>query len=111
MRIKSPAPKSQCVALLSERGYAPADIPRGTIIAVAEIACCEQVPVVPDWERCVPDEPERSFGFYWPDRWMWTLANVRRLTESVPTRGMLGLWRLPPLVIGAVAAQLASGSG
>ncbi len=95
-----------CSALERAGIYSPAGIPRGGIIAVAEIVGCDRVPDVSDWERYVPDQPERSFGFYFPGRWMWRLANVRRLAEPVPSRGLLGLWRLPTPVIEAVAAQI-----
>ncbi len=84
----------------------PTDMPRGAIIAVAEAAACAQVPGGQDWEEDIPPEPERSFGFYSPNRWMWRLANIRRLTEPVPCRGMLGLWRPSPEVIEAVAGQV-----
>lgn len=37
----------------------------------------------------------------------WRLENVQRLTEPVPCRGALSLWRLPDEVDAAVRAQLA----
>ena len=84
----------------------PTDMPRGAIIAVAEIAACAQVPGAQDWEEDIPPEPERSFGFYSPGRWMWRLQSVHRLPEPIECRGMLGLWRLPPEVLAAVSIQL-----
>lgn len=84
----------------------PANMPRGAIIAVAEIVGCDHVPDVLNWERYVPALPERSFGFYSPGRWMWRLANIRRLIAPVPCRGMLGLWALPTAVTEPVVVQL-----
>ncbi len=75
--------------------HSPADMPRGAIIAVAEIIACDQVPGGQDSREVIPPEPESSFGFYSPGRWLWRLRNVRRLPEPVPCRGMLGLWQLP----------------
>ncbi len=86
----------------------PADLPRGAVIAVAEIVGCNQVPDGQGWEGSIPSEPERSFGFYSPGRWMWRLQGVHRLPEPVQCRGMLGLWQLPPEVLAAVSLQLAS---
>ncbi len=97
-----------CGALERAGIRSSADMPRGTVVAVAEIIGCDQVPHAPDWETCVPDEPERSFGFYSPGRWMWRLQGVHKLPEPVECRGMLGLWQLPPEVLTAVSLQLAS---
>ncbi len=95
-----------CSALERAGIYSPTDMPRGAVIAVAEIVACDQVLGGQDSQEMIPPEPERSFGFYSPGRWMWRLANVRRLAEPVPSRGLLGLWRLPTPVIEAVAAQI-----
>ncbi len=84
----------------------PIAMPRGAIVAIAEIVGCDQVPGGQGWEATIPPEPERSFGFYSPGRWMWRLANIRRLTEPVPCRGMLGLWRPSPEVMEAIADRL-----
>jgi hypothetical protein len=40
-------------------------------------------------------EDERTFGNYFPGRFAWALANVRRLPEAVPLRGQQGLWTAP----------------
>ncbi len=88
----------------------PSDMAKGAIIAIAEIVGCEQVPHVPEWEWYVPGEPERSFGFYSPGRWMWRLSNIERLAQPVPIRGMLGLWQLSEPAIGAMLAQRTRGN-
>jgi len=46
-----------------------------------------------DWP--IP-EPERSFGDYSADRYMFLLANARALPEPIPARGALGTWEWTP---------------
>lgn len=73
---------------LAAAGYRdPADLPRGAIVAVAELVAIERIEAA-----TMPDEPERSFGDYRPGRYAWHLAGVRRLVSPRPARGALGLW-------------------
>lgn len=79
----------------------------GAVIAVAELYGCHQWP---DAGSCngrgrPPCSPWAS-----PDQWHWQLRNVRTLTEPVPLRGKLGLWRLPEDAEKAVREQLGGGS-
>jgi len=60
----------------------------GCVIAIANlVACIEMTPA----NIALVDEPERSFGDYAAGRWMWLLANVRRI-DPVPAKGRLRLW-------------------
>ncbi len=60
----------------------------GKVIAVADlVACVEMTPA----NIAMVDEPERSFGDYQPGRWMWLLANVRRI-DPVPATGRQRIW-------------------
>jgi len=68
-------------------GWPPESLPRGCIVAVAQLVGCERI-----WPSTVPPEPERSFGDYTAGRWAWALEDVRALAEPVPARGALGLW-------------------
>jgi len=73
----------------------------GAVIAVAEITGCH---LWADGENCTRDELCSQWAV--PHAYHWQLANVRRLREPVPCRGMLGLWRLPSDAVAAVRAQL-----
>lgn len=86
------------------KGISPRRLPRGVILAVAEIR-----DVMPTEEMVrlwrshdmgrVPnyhDDREQKFGDYSEGRYAWRLMNVRRLVEPVPCKGALGLWTVPP---------------
>lgn len=55
----------------------------GAVIAIADLIACELMTA--ELISLVP-EPERSFGWYEPGRYMWLLENVR-LIKPVPTKG------------------------
>jgi len=67
------------------------DLPRGCIIAVADLTGCLHI----DGAE-VMSETERAFGDYTPGRYRWQLTNVRRLPEPIPAKGALGLWQWTP---------------
>lgn len=69
-------------------GRLPSRVPRGAIVAVAEL-----VDIRPTEEVVLEiGAIERLYGDYSPGRYAWQLAAVRRLEEPIPCRGMLGLW-------------------
>ena|SRR3990167_3098615 len=80
-------------------------LPRGAIIAVADLTGCFKTP--PDgWPMHphggfgdgLPQSPqERAFGDYSPGRYAWHLENVRALPEPIPWKGQLGLFNMPDL--------------
>lgn len=61
-------------------------LPRGAIIARTELRDCVLMT-----ETTMPDEPERSFGFYEPGRFAWHLENTVPV-KPIPAKGKLGLW-------------------
>ena len=84
----------------------PTDLPRGAIVAVAELEECVSTlslsgslfwttpqgrPYAAGWH----EGHEQAFGNYGPNRYGWLLANVRRLATPIPARGTLGLWEVP----------------
>lgn len=78
-------------------------LPRGCVVATAELAGC-----VPAEEVVVERarDLELEFGDYGPGRWGWLLKDVHRLETPVPCRGFQKLWRLPLDVEQAVVTQL-----
>jgi hypothetical protein len=76
------------IETLTAGGFAaPADLPRGAIVAVCNLADVQRIDIFN-----LPDEPERSFGHYAADRYAWQLANVIRLPDPIPASGAQGLW-------------------
>lgn len=69
--------------------FTDARFPTGCAMAIAEIVDCR--PLVP------ADEP-RAFVPWRSGRWVWELANIRRV-KPFPVRGMMGLFPLPPRVL------------
>lgn len=66
------------------------DLPRGAIVASCDIVDCVRVTATN-----IPDEPERSFGWYSLDepRYMWKLANIRLIEQPIPASGAQGFWK------------------
>lgn len=70
-------------------------LPRGAVVAVAELVDCFQIPsLVPHGLRL--SDNERVFGAYAPGRWVWVLENVRFVDPPIPARGRQGLWEWTP---------------
>lgn len=71
-----------------------ADLPRGAIIATAELVDVVPVENITSVRRkgFARLPYEYAFGDYAPGRFGWLLENVQPLTEPVPYRGALGLW-------------------
>jgi hypothetical protein len=87
---------------LRAAGYENAvDLPRGGIVAVADIVDCQLIT-----EDTEVDFPEFYFGDYTLGRYAWHLANIRCLTYPIPCKGALGLWTVPEDVARTVAALL-----
>ena len=93
------------------------NVPRGAIIATAELVNCwyivyhpgtnidvaKHIPVgaeslttdkhAPDFaDYFVPTEKEMLFGDWAPGRYAWEIRNVHLLPEPIPCRGKQGLW-------------------
>jgi hypothetical protein len=86
-------------------------LPLGKVVAVVEIVDCVPTPgelfnspgsVV----ALGVNKQEFAFGNYAPGRFIFRLANVRRLRDPVPCVGARMFWTLPADVEAAVRAQL-----
>jgi len=78
--------------------YAADTLPRGAIVAVAELI--EVAPITDDGVltqagRLYPESPEHEFGDYTPGRYAWLLNRIQPLRRPVLCRGALGLWSVP----------------
>ena len=64
-------------------------IPRGAILAIAELVNC-----IPTTYASFVNRPphEEEFGNYGPGRYAFDMRNVFRLVEPIPCRGALSLW-------------------
>jgi hypothetical protein len=79
-------------------------LPRGAVIATAELVECRHVACDDGGAFINRGEPfgeiqledisgnELLFGDYSDGRYAWELANVKPLAEPVPARGRQGLW-------------------
>lgn len=79
---------------LTRAGVSMPELPRGAILAVARLAfvmSTDHHTLDPRWPLT---DKERAFGDYDEGRYAWLLADVARLVEPIPCRGMLGLWTL-----------------
>jgi hypothetical protein len=65
----------------------PEELLTGAILGVVDLRGCFSA----NHELSIPDEPERSFGDYSPDRWVWELINPV-IIAPIPASGKLGLW-------------------
>lgn len=92
-------------------------MPRGAIVAVAELIDCvstEQLCENSGATRVVDGhrrhwtltEQEACFGDYSPSRFGWLLADIRALAAPVACRGAQRLWTVPPAVAAQIMASL-----
>jgi hypothetical protein len=98
-------------AALFDNGIAtPGDLPRGAIVAVAQLVACFPTSILAWSEHRegfqLPGEPEQSFGNYEVGRFMWRFENIRRLHEPIQAKGSLGLWDVPPDAVDAIYSQI-----
>ena len=88
-------------------------LPLGKIVAVTRLVGCYKTPIkagtfclMPTGQQLPPDEPERSYGNYAPDRRVWLLNDIRAITHPVNCSGSRGLWNVPPSVEAEIARRL-----
>lgn len=68
-------------------------IPTGVIIATANL---EEVRMTEDVVGAyLIDKHEIAFGDWTVGRYAWKVSEVARLTDPIPCKGALGLWRVP----------------
>jgi hypothetical protein len=80
--------------LLSAGIRKPADLPRGAVIAIANLIDCRHTTpdlIDGDWIRGLSDQ-EDAFGDFSPGRYGWRLQIVTVFPEPIPARGALSLW-------------------
>lgn len=71
-------------------GSPPPPLPFGALVAVAWLAGC----LPTDQNR--PPVPECYLGDYRPGRYIWVFRDIRVLSNPIPARGALGIFRLTP---------------
>jgi len=103
---------------LMAAGYGDPDaedftLPRGVVVAMTQLAdvirCdCSSYDTIRTQSKAgrLPAH-EADFGEYGTGRYGLHLADVVRLEEPVPARGMLGLWEVPADIAALITAQLA----
>ena len=85
------------------------DIPRGAIVATAELVECWKITDnghtngsdraasieggVFEGKTNIVEGDEILFGDWTPGRYAWEIANVKILPEPIPQKGQQGLWR------------------
>ena len=86
---------------LAEAGYSRwQSLPVGYILGSVGVLDCMST------ESVEVDDREREFGDYGPARWAWQLDQPRKLTIPYSCVGALGLWNVPPDVMGMVSEVL-----
>ncbi|AWP28802.1 ASCH domain-containing protein [Paenibacillus sp. Cedars] len=92
-------------AALMRHGYTVESLPTGAVVAIASMTECWSIGM--DYQSGMPllyhaergrEETrivglkESKSGFYYPGRFAWEMANVNRLLEPIPAKGMQGFW-------------------
>lgn len=83
-------------------------LPRGAIVAVAELTDClytNQKYSIDALLRSAPPH-ERAFGDFSTDRYAWVFRNVQALKEPVPCRGYPSVWPVDADLEARIRAQL-----
>ena len=73
---------------LGDYDFDPRTLPVGEIIATCELV--DVIKIYADTET--PGKPEMMFGDYSLGRYMWMLANIKKLDRPITAKGALGLW-------------------
>lgn len=88
----------ECMQVLKEHGYKThADLPKGAVIATANLIECHKVVSQHRCEEAITDKgavitgKEFWYGFYEEGRHAWQLSDVQAI-EPVPAKGQLSLW-------------------
>lgn len=83
---------------LDRHGYLTiADLPRGSIVAIANLTNCLQVTEVLQ-SGCMLEnghqvsDPEWTFGDFTVGRYAWQMDIIQRLETPIAAKGKLGIW-------------------
>ncbi|KEQ25557.1 ASCH domain-containing protein [Paenibacillus tyrfis] len=89
-------------SVLAKHGYTADNLPTGAIVATCELSNCLKIDVFEgitslyagdsNHEWIEIDGNELMFGWYDNGRYAWELTNVQQLPESIPAKGMQGIW-------------------
>lgn len=92
-----------------------ADLPRGAIIAVADLVFCVPVEAIEQrWQQPgrfaqqFPEDRERAFGDFSTGRYGWLLERVTGLRAPIPCKGAPRLWTPTEDISAAIETQLRS---
>ncbi len=80
------------------KNYPVIKMPLGMIVGTVEVVAMQSTDAMLD----VLGHKEIAFGDYDSERWAWQLAEPDMLAEPIPCRGALGLWEVPPDVLGQI---------
>jgi len=85
-----------CMQVLKKSGWK--DLPRGCVVATANLDKCVQFTSVAKIERVAAEfgYEEIAYGDFSIGRYGWVLSNVVRLAKPVPAIGRLSLWDWEP---------------
>jgi len=75
-----------------EFGLDPDVLPRGVILGTVHLKAVASTSDVRRGLEWADDHLELAAGDYDDGRWAWQLVMPRAFSETIPTRGMLGLW-------------------
>lgn len=80
-----------------------AQLPRGSVVAVAQVAACHATDDLAWLQQLSPRE--LAFGGYDPGRFGWCLTSIRAVAAPVACRGGMGLWPVPADVADQIKEQ------
>ncbi len=98
-----PFPAAIRAHLDAQRDQSPELAVRGAIVAIASL---EDVHLAADCMNFRSGRVNYCSPWAQQDQYHWRLTRVKPLTEPVPCRGSLGLWKLPADVDATVLGQL-----
>jgi activating signal cointegrator 1 len=64
----------------------PYRFPCGAVVATCHLVGCRES------SGAAPNDQEAALGDWSVGRWIWELADIKKLEEPIATRGSLGLW-------------------